>query len=81
MAQTIRIIALCWLILIGGYFYGVRSVEYGLWPYGIVREIQAFLKGDPEENTSVAEKIENDLGLLPARHFVPPAPSPFKLPF
>jgi len=69
-----RIIALCWLVFIAAFLFGVRAVEYDLWPYRTIREVQAYIAGDAEESTSIGDKIRNDLNLDPARHLVTAAP-------
>lgn len=72
MKSPVQIVALCWLILIGGFVYGAMAVRHDLWPWPAIEELEAFLEGHEEEQTSLTEKVRNDMGLLPARHLVPP---------
>lgn len=56
-------------LVIAGYGYMVG--EHHWWPHGLIREILEFVEGDPEEaETSVFEKIKNDLGVHPHRKLV-----------
>lgn len=73
--HPVRVIALAWLVSIAAWFYGVWSVRDELWPYSLLQDVEAFLAGDAEESTTLTEKIENDVGLVPARHLVTPAPA------
>ncbi len=39
-----------------------------VWPYPVLKEVMAFVAGHPAEETSIAEKLENDLDIKPSRH-------------
>ena len=62
------------LIYLGAIFiavWGYGVGEYHWWPYSLVKEISAFVEGDPEEvHTSVFEKLANDWGGHPHRKLV-----------
>ncbi len=78
-----RMIAICWLVFIIAFFYGIYIYANQIWPYPIVDAMQKFAAGDPEEKTSLVEKLENDLDIVPARHIVDcekkyPIPSGYK---
>ncbi len=70
--KAIQIIALVWLVLIASLFYGMEAADNDYWPYPVIQEIRNFVAGDAEEATSITEKVENDLGMVPARHLVDP---------
>ena len=55
------------LLMIWGYAIGAHKV----WPYSVIKEIKAFVKGDPEEgHVSFFGKLSNDFGGAPARKLV-----------
>lgn len=69
-STLIRLIAICWLLLIfsfglGAYIYSSKS-----WPYPIIKSIEAFIAGHSEEQTNLVQKIKNDLDITPNRHLV-----------
>jgi hypothetical protein len=68
--KVIRVVAMCWLILLAGFFGGVYVSGAQIWPYPILKDIKDFIAGHKEEKTSLAEKLENDLGIKPSRHIV-----------
>lgn len=70
--NAFQILALCWLLGLGALYLGMEAAEHRWWPYMFVKDVEAFVAGHEEEDTTLAEKVQNDLGLLPARHFVPP---------
>jgi hypothetical protein len=54
-------------LVIWGYGIGAHKI----WPYGVFKEIKAFVKGDPEEGyISIFGKLSNDFGGMPARKLV-----------
>lgn len=56
------------------YAYGALSYKFDWWPYSAYLEIKRFVAGHPEEKTSLADKVLNDIGILPARMLRAPAP-------
>lgn len=68
---VVRILALCWLVLVAGFLYGAWAVKEGLWPWPAIAEFEAWIAGHEEEDTSLTEKVQNDLGVKPSRHLVP----------
>ena len=76
-AINVRIVSLCWILAVLIYVYGVVSVTSNLWPYPQIHEFVDFVKGDPEEATTLKQKIMNDAGILPSRHLVEPAQKEF----
>lgn len=68
--SAIRIILLCWLVLLAGFSIGVYVYGAQVWPYPILKNVQDFVAGHKEEKTSLKEKIESDLDIKPSRHVV-----------
>jgi hypothetical protein len=68
--KFIRIVSLCWLVLLAGFLGGIYVYATEIWPYPILKDIKDFVAGHEEEKTSLAEKLENDLGIKPSRHIV-----------
>ncbi|WP_321491549.1 arylsulfotransferase family protein [uncultured Desulfobacter sp.] len=66
----LRLLALCWLVFLTSFCAGIYIYVAKIWPYPIIITIEKFLAGHPEENTSLLEKLENDLDIIPARHLV-----------
>lgn len=68
--RLIRVIALCWLALLIGFFGGAYVYSTEAWPYPIIKGIEDFVAGHKEEKTSLTEKVESDLGIKPSRQIV-----------
>jgi hypothetical protein len=68
--KVIRVVALCWLVLLAGFLGGVYVSGAQIWPYPILKDIKDFVAGHAEEKTSLIEKLESDLGIKPSRHIV-----------
>lgn len=68
--SAVKLVAYCWLYLLTGFVAGVHIYSTQTWPYPIIKEIENFIAGDPEEKIALSEKLENDLGLKPNRHIV-----------
>lgn len=47
--------------------WGVATILFQIFPYSVLKDVQAFVQGDQDENLSVLEKLENDLGGTPTR--------------
>ena len=61
-------IALFYLIALGGAVWGYGAAKWGWWPGETVTEVEEFAAGDAEEiETTVVEKIQNDVGGKPTR--------------
>jgi hypothetical protein len=73
MKRTLSILALSWLIFLAAFAGGVVTAERKTWPYPLIQEWLAFIAGHAEERTTLGQKLQNDLGLAPARHLVTPA--------
>ncbi len=67
-SNIIRMVSICWLLLLAGFLAGVFVYGTQVWPYPIIRNVTDFVKGHEEEQTSLAEKIRNDLDIEPTRH-------------
>ena len=64
-------IALFYLIALGGAVWGYGAAKWGWWPGETVTEVEEFAAGDAEETeTTVVEKIQNDVGGKPTRKLV-----------
>jgi hypothetical protein len=66
----VRVVSLCWLALLSGFIAGVFVYGVQIWPYPIIADITEFIKGHDEEQTSVSEKVKNDLDIEPSRHLI-----------
>ncbi len=61
--------ALAYLVGLGLFAWGVSVGLYQVFPYSYILKVQEFAAGhDLEKETTVIEKLENDLGLKPKRH-------------
>ena len=66
--RRIQWIALIYLAFMGMTVLGYCIREYKIWPYSALRNLQSFVKDDPEaRRTSVVEKLLNDVGGAPIR--------------
>ncbi|NIP43553.1 MAG: hypothetical protein GWN27_14000 [candidate division Zixibacteria bacterium] len=65
--MLLRNIGLAWLILLAGIALGMYIFTARVWPYPVLKEVMAFVAGHPAEETSIAEKLENDLDLKPSQ--------------
>jgi hypothetical protein len=61
-------LALCVLIGMGSFSAGIYIYAAKKWPYPMIQELEQFMVGDPGESTTLLEKIQNDLNILPSRH-------------
>ncbi len=61
-------LALVYLVSLGSFVWGVATVAHGVFPYGIVQDLIAYVEGHRLENGSLTGKIANDAGISPARH-------------
>jgi hypothetical protein len=68
--KFIRVVSLCWLVLLAGFLGGIYVYTTEIWPYPTLKDIKDFVAGHEEEKTSLAEKLESDLGIKPSRHIV-----------
>jgi hypothetical protein len=66
--NAIRILALCWVTFIGAFALGLHVSDSKVWPYSVYDEVKQFFSGHVAEDTTVLEKVGNDLGLEPFRH-------------
>lgn len=69
-AGLIRTLALLWLVFLGAFALGAYVVASQTWPYPLIAAVQAFVAGDAGEDTTLVDKLINDLGITPARHVV-----------
>jgi hypothetical protein len=68
----LRSVSVSWLILLAGFVLGVFVYGAKVWPYSTLKEIVDFVSGHAGEQTSVVEKMVNDLDIKPARHIEQP---------
>ena len=67
--KAIQKIAIVYLIAIGFMVWGIIVGKYQVFPYQILKEVQDFIQGHPlGEDTSVIDKIVNDIGFIPRRY-------------
>ncbi|MFC1771748.1 arylsulfotransferase family protein [Pseudomonadota bacterium] len=67
--NLIQKIAVFYLVALGFMAWGIAIGKYEVFPFLILKEFQDFVEGDPlGRDTSVADKMLNDLGLEPRRH-------------
>lgn len=57
-----------YLFVMVAFFLGMHVAQARVWPFYIVRDIFRFVEGHLDENTSLFEKISNDLGIRPERY-------------
>ena len=69
-SKALTIICICWLVFVSGFFLGLHAISNKAWPYPLIQEIKNFVAGDNAEDTTLAEKLMNDLNLKPSRHLV-----------
>ena len=57
------------LYLVGALFFawGVASVAFQVFPYAQMKSVADFVRGDQDENLTIAQKLQNDLGGTPTR--------------
>lgn len=60
-------IAVVYLVALFFFAWGVAAVAFQIFPYSLIKSVQAFVEGDQDETLSVLEKLENDLGGTPTR--------------
>lgn len=60
--------AAVWLVLLVGFGVGLYVYATRAWPYPIVQQLEAWFRG--EGNTTLGEKLANDLDIVPSRHLV-----------
>ena len=70
IGHRIRSVAICWLIFITAFISGIYLYSAQLWPYPLVKQLEAYLRGNEGEQTTLMEKISNDLDLRPSRLIV-----------
>ena len=63
-----RGLAIAWIALIAGVVLGLYVYSAQIWPYPLVREVEAWVVG--EGITTFGEKLANDFNLVPTRHLV-----------
>ena len=67
--RIVRTILAFYLILVAGFSLGVVVMHSKIWPYEPIFNVYHFVQGHIEEETSLVDKIANDLGIKPSRHF------------
>ena len=68
--KWIKFAALGWLIFLVAFCCGLYVYGAKIWPYGLIKEIELFMAGHNMEQTTLGEKIVNDLNLKPSRYLV-----------
>lgn len=76
-AVILSAVSAAFLVFIVSYLFGALSFKFNIWPYSAFVEVWRFVQGDPEERTTLAEKILNDAGILPARHLFKTPAKPY----
>ena len=74
-------IAVAYLIALIFFGWGVATMQYRIFPHATIMAVRDFVRGDPSENTTVFQKLQNDFGGKPARFirdYTPADPSKFK---
>ncbi len=78
MKKAVRYLAAMYIVALAGFALGAILVFIEVWPHSTLKEIDAFVAGDPTEKTTTWEKVQSDAGLTPARYLHPreefPAP-------
>ena len=66
------------VLFLGAFFFlawGIAIGRYKVFPYTLLKphydKVIAYVKGHPEEETTIKEKIENDFGGVPERFLLP----------
>ena len=67
MSKKFLIIATVYLVSVFSFLSGMYVIMARVWPYDHVMSVRSFLIGEREDQKTVKEKIENDLGLKPSR--------------
>jgi len=70
--KIIQIVALVWLVAIAAFALGMYVNATQAWPYGLIQELRGFAAGNAAEETTLVEKVANDLDVHPSRHIVRP---------
>ena len=65
--RLVRLILLVYLFSALSFGFGMYVQRAKIWPYSVVREVFLFLGGHPDEESSLAQKIRNDLDIKPER--------------
>lgn len=65
--SAVQKIAVAYLLGLVIFAWGMMSGHFQLAPFGLVQEIAAFVAGGEGEDSSIAEKLESDLGGTPHR--------------
>ena len=71
LRQMVTVPAWIYLGLVAGFTGGVLTMHFQTWPYSVMSSIYAFVKGDPDETSSLTEKIASELTLNAAVLRVP----------
>lgn len=70
MQKIIQTVALIWLVAVAAFALGMYVNATRAWPYELLQELQVFAAGDAAEDTTLAEKVANDLDVRPSRHII-----------
>ncbi|WP_309381544.1 arylsulfotransferase family protein [Cerasicoccus frondis] len=65
--KLVQWLAICFLIGLIAFLTGIVIMETKSWPYSVVQEITTWADGHAEEESSILEKVVNDLDIEPAR--------------
>lgn len=77
--RIVPVLASAWLLVLVAYGLGVYTVTSETWPWPLIESVQEYIAGDEEEDTTLAEKVKNDAGLKPFRHYIK-SKRPFDIP-
>jgi Arylsulfotransferase (ASST) len=70
IVNRVRQLAIYWLIFITAFIGGIYLYSAQRWPYPLVKQVEDYIRGDEGEQTTLFEKISNDLNLKPTRLIV-----------
>lgn len=62
-------LAILYIACVASLIWGITIGLYKVWPYNIIKDVIAFVEGDPlAEKRSIMDKALNDMGIHPARY-------------
>lgn len=70
MKSIVTFLTWTWIVFIFAFIGGLFVCGAEIWPYDLVVEVRNYVKGHEEAKTTLWDKVQNDLGGVPARHLV-----------
>lgn len=71
VARILHRVSLAILFGVACLAWGFAVGRYEVFPFPLLRQVMDFVRGDPFEQTTLAEKLENDFGNAPTRFLHP----------